>query len=176
MLHTLLDVAEGAAAITETTAEKFVAIGYEGFVVAVIGIALCIIMCGIGSAIGLFKTGSAAAGVLGENPKKFGKVILLVLLPASQGLYGFIIALVASGSVDAAMTLSQGWGLLGACIPMAVCGLMSGILQGKASVNCIYAAGKQDSLGVKLALFPAMIELYAIFGLVVSIMLVPLVA
>ena len=175
MLHTLLDAVEGTA-ITETTAEKFIAFGYEGFVVAVIGIALCVIMCGIGSAIGLYKTGSAAAGVLGENPKKFGKVVLLVLLPATQGLYGFIIGIVASGSVNTAMTLAQGWGVLGACLPMAISGLMSGILQGKASVNCIYAAGKQDSLGMKLAMFPAMIELYAILGLVISIMVVPLVA
>ena len=168
MLQTLLDTAVDNP-VTEAVKET----GYAGFVVAVIGIALCVIMCGIGSAIGLYKTGSAAAGVLGENPKKFGKV---VLLPATQGLYGFIIGIVASGSVDTAMTLAQGWGVLGACLPMAVSGLMSGVLQGKAAVNCIYAAGKQDSLGIKLAMFPAMIELYAILGLVISIMVVPLVA
>ena len=165
MLHTLL-AESGVEAAKES--------GYAGFVVAVIGIALCVILCGIGSAIGLYKTGSAAAGVLGENPKKFGKVVLLVLLPATQGLYGFIIGIVASGSVDVGMTLAQGWGILGAVMPMAVSGIMSGILQGKASVNCIYAAGKQDSLGMKLAMFPAMIELYAILGLVISIMVVPL--
>ena len=171
MLQTLLDTAVDNP-VTEAVKET----GYAGFVVAVIGIALCVIMCGIGSAIGLYKTGSAAAGVLGENPKKFGKVVLLVLLPATQGLYGLIRGRVASGSVDTAMTLAQGWGVLGACLPMAVSGLMSGVLQGKAAVNCIYAAGKQDSLGIKLAMFPAMIELYAILGLVISIMVVPLVA
>ena len=172
MLHTLLETVEGAENVVEAVKES----GYAGFVVAIIGIALCVIMCGIGSAIGLYKTGSAAAGVLGENPKKFGKVVLLVLLPATQGLYGFIIGIVASGSIDMGMTLAQGWGILGAVMPMAISGLMSGILQGKASVNCIYAAGKQDSLGMKLAMFPAMIELYAILGLVISIMVVPLVA
>ena len=167
MLHTLL--AEG-----ENVVEAVKESGYAGFVVAIIGIALCVIMCGIGSAIGLYKTGSAAAGVLGENPKKFGKVVLLVLLPATQGLYGFIIGIVASGSISDITTLAQGWAVLGAVMPMAISGLMSGILQGKASVNCIYAAGKQDSLGMKLAMFPAMIELYAILGLVISIMVVPL--
>ena len=40
-----------------------------GYAVAMAGIALCVILCGIGSSIGLFKTGSAAAGVLGEDPK-----------------------------------------------------------------------------------------------------------
>ena len=53
--------------------------GVTGYVIGIIGIALCVLACGIGSAIGLFKTGSAAAGVLGENPKKFGKVLVLVL-------------------------------------------------------------------------------------------------
>lgn len=172
MFTNLLDTAAGNV---ENVVEAARESGYAGFVVAVIGIALCVIMCGIGSAIGLYKTGSAAAGVLGENPKKYGKVVLLVLLPATQGLYGFIIGIVASGSIDVGMTLAQGWGILGACLPMAVTGLMSGILQGKASVNCIYAAGKQDSLGMKIAMFPAMIELYAILGLVISIMVVPLV-
>ncbi len=57
-----------------------------GSAIGMVGVALCVLLCGIGSAIGLFKTGSAAAGVLGENPKKFGKVLVLVLLPATQGI------------------------------------------------------------------------------------------
>mgnify|MGYP002509287467 CR=1 FL=1 len=39
-----------------------------GSVIGIIGIALCVLLCGVGSALGLYKTGSAAAGVLGENP------------------------------------------------------------------------------------------------------------
>ena len=171
MLHTLLDAAEGAETVAEVVKES----GYAGFVVAIIGIALCVILCGIGSALGLYKTGSAAAGVLGENPKKFGKVLVLVLLPATQGIYGFIIGIIASGSVDLGMTLAQGWGVLGAVMPMAISGLITGIFQGKSAVNCIYAVGKQDSLGGKLIIYPAMIEFYAILGLIVSIMVVPLV-
>jgi V/A-type H+-transporting ATPase subunit K len=143
-----------------------------GYIIGVLGIAICVILCGIGSAIGLFKTGSAAAGVLGENPKKFGKVMVLVLLPATQGIYGFIIGIVASGSLTAAMTTEQGWALLAAALPMALSGLITGILQGKSAVNCIYAVGKQDSLGGKLIIYPAMIEFYAILGLIISILLV----
>ncbi len=150
-------------------------IGYTGFAVAMIGVALCVLLCGIGSAIGLFKTGTAAAGVLGEAPDKFGKVLVLVLLPATQGIYGFIIGIIASGSISATMTLSQGWAMMGAVMPMAVAGLVTGIFQGKSAVNCIYAVGKQDSLGGKLIIYPAMIEFYAILGLIISIMLIPLI-
>lgn len=144
----------------------------EGNLIGIIGVALCVILCGIGSAVGLYKTGSAAAGVLGENPKKFGQVLVLVLLPATQGIYGFIIGIIASGNISDAMTLAQGWALLGQVLPMAFSGLITGILQGKSAVNCIYAAGKQDKLGMKLLIYPAMIEFYAILGLIISIMLV----
>ena len=54
----------------------------------------------------------------------------------------------------------------------SVSGLITGFFQGKSAVNCIYAVGKQDSLGGKLIIYPAMIEFYAILGLIISIMLV----
>ena len=143
-----------------------------GYIIGIIGIAVCVLACGIGSAFGLYKTGSAAAGVLGEDPKKFGKVLVLVLLPATQGIYGFIIGIIGSSSLIETMTAAQGWALFGAVMPMAVSGLITGILQGKSSANRIYAVGKQESLGGKLIIYPAMIEFYAILGLIISIMIV----
>ncbi len=143
-----------------------------GYAIAMAGIALCVILCGIGSAVGLFKTGSAAAGVLGEDPKKFGKVLVLVLLPATQGIYGFIVAIIASGGLNPeAMSVWEGLSVFAAVMPMAVSGLVSGIFQGKSATNCIYAVGKQESLGGKLIIYPAMIEFYAILGLLISIMI-----
>lgn len=143
-----------------------------GQIIGIIGVAVCVLLCGIGSALGLYKTGTAAAGVLGEDPKKFGKVLVLVLLPATQGIYGFIIGIIASSSLAAGMTVWQVWALFGAVMPMALSGLITGIFQGKSAVNCIYAVGKQESLGGKLIIYPAMIEFYAILGLIISIMLV----
>ena len=144
-----------------------------GYAIAMLGIALCVILCGIGSAIGLYKTGSAAAGILGEDPKKFGKVLVLVLLPATQGIYGFIVAIIASGGLSSAPIefLSDGWTVFAKVMPMAISGLVSGFFQGKAAANCIYAVGKQESLGGKLIIYPAMIEFYAILGMLISIML-----
>ena len=143
-----------------------------GYAVAMAGIALCVILCGIGSSIGLFKTGSAAAGVLGEDPKKFGKVLVLVLLPATQGIYGFIVAIIASGGLNAhTMNVWEGLSVFAQVMPMALSGLVSGFFQGKAAANCIYAVGKQESLGGKLIIYPAMIEFYAILGMLISIML-----
>ena len=142
-----------------------------GYSIAMIGIAACVLLCGSGSCIGLYKTSSAAAGVLGEDPKKFGKVMVLVLLPATQGIYGFIIGIIASGQLAAGMSTAAGWAMVGAVLPMAISGLLSAYFQGKSAVNCIYAVGKQESLSGKLIVYPGMIEFYAILGLIISIML-----
>ena len=144
----------------------------SGYAIAMIGIALCVGLCGIGSCDGLYKTGSAAAGVLGEDPKRYGKLVILVLLPATQGLYGFIIGIIASGGVNADMSLAAGWAMFAAVMPMALTGLISGIFQGRTAANCIYAVGRQETLSGKLVLYPAMVEFYAILGLIISIMLV----
>lgn len=129
------------------------------------GLALCMILCGLGSSIGLYKAGTAAAGVLSEDPKKFSKVMILVVLPATQGIYGFVISILG---VSAGLT---GWELFAKVIPMAVTGLVSAIFQGITAANCIYAVAKQETLSGKLLLFPAMIETYAILSLVVSILI-----
>ena len=144
----------------------------NGYAIAMAGIAICVLLCGIGSCIGLYKTSSAAAGVLGEEPKKYGTVLVLVLLPATQGIYGFIIGLIAAGKLGMDMSTAQGWALFGAVMPMAISGLVSGFFQGRSAVNCIYAVGKQESLSGKLIVYPGMIEFYAILGLLISIILV----
>lgn len=142
-----------------------------GYTIAMIGIAACVLLCGIGSCIGLYKTSTAAAGVLGENPKMFGKVMVLVLLPATQGIYGFIIGIIASGALMDGMSTAYGWAMVGAVIPMAFSGLISAWFQGRSASNCIYAVAKQESLSGKLIVYPGMIEFYAILGLIISIML-----
>ena len=138
--------------------------------IGILGIALCMILSGAGSALGLYKTGSAAAGVLAEDGKKFSKVIVMALLPATQGIYGFVMALVGQGSVDVGMSVAQGWAVFAAAMPLAITGLVSAIYQGKTSVSCIYAVAKDEKLAGKLIMFPAMVETYAIFGFVISLL------
>ena len=135
-------------------------------VLATLGLAICAAICGVGSAIGLYFTGSAAAGVLAEDPKKFSKVLILTVLPATQGIYGFVFAIIGMGSVA-----TGGAGLFVAAMVLAVTGFVSAILQGKTAVAGIYAIAKDETLSGKLILFPAMVETYAILGLVISILL-----
>lgn len=142
-----------------------------GEALAILGLAICAGFCGAGSAIGLYFTGSAASGVLAEDPKKFSKVLILVVLPATQGIYGFVFGILGLGSVSVGMDPILGAKIFAASMPLAITGLISGILQGKTAVSGIYAVAKNEGLSGKLILFPAMVETYAILGLVVSILL-----
>ena len=143
----------------------------DGFAVAILGLALCMILCGAGSALALFKTGSAASGVVSEDPKKFSKVFVLAVLPATQGIYGFVIGLMGMNSLGAEMTMGQGFAVVMAALPMTIVGFISAYFQGRTSVSAIQAVAKEDSVSGKLMLFPAMVETYAILSLVISIML-----
>lgn len=144
-----------------------------GFVIGLFGLCLCVLLCGIGSAIGLSKTGQAAAGVLSEEPKKFSKLLVLVVLPATQGIYGFVFAIVASSSCTLNIDISTGLNLLIASLPLAITGFLTPIFQGSSAVSCINAVAKKESLSGRLILFPAMIETYAILSLVISLLLLP---
>lgn len=156
-----------------------------GLTVGIIGLALTALLCGIGSGLGLKATGKAAAGVLAEDPSKFSKVLILTLLPATQGLYGFIIALIGASNLPtvanlqaagiletatAAQINAQGWYVFFVCLPMMIGGAVSAYLQGRTSAATIIAVGKKSEVS-RAFLFPAMIELYALLGLVASIIL-----
>ena len=143
----------------------------NGFAVAILGLALCMILCGSGSALALFKSGSAASGVVSEDPKKFSKVFVLAVLPATQGIYGFVVGLMGMSSLTVEMTMGQGFAVVMAALPMTIVGFISAYFQGRTSVSAIQAVAKEDSVSGKLMLFPAMVETYAILSLVISIML-----
>ena len=146
----------------------------NGYSIGILALALCMILCGTGSALALFKTGSAAAGVIGEDPKKYSKVFVLSVLPATQGIYGFVVALIGMSSLTSVdMTVAQGLAVLFATLPMTLVGLISAYFQGKTSISAIQAVAKEDSISGKMILFPAMVETYAILALVITIMLLP---
>ena len=124
-----------------------------GIVLALVGAVLAALLGGIGSAIGVGMTGQAAAGVVSENPPLFGKVLILQLLPGTQGIYGLLIAFltltnigVLGGSAD--ISFAKGLLYLAACMPMAVIGLISAKQQAKAAVSSIALVAKRpDQFG-----------------------------
>lgn len=143
----------------------------SGVVIGIFAIALCVLITGVGSGVGLYFTGQAASGVIAEDGKKYSKVLVMVVFPATQGIYGFVIAIVAQGYLGSLETLAQAWILFAAVMQFALTGFLAGLFQAKTAVASIYAVARNEKLSGKLILFPAMIETYMILSLVMTILL-----
>ena len=146
-----------------------------GTILSLLGAALAVGLAGAGSARGVGVAGEAAAGVVAEDPGKFGKVMVLQLLPGTQGIYGLIIGFITlsqTGILGGAADLSIAKGLvyLCACLPIAIAGYFSGVAQGKASAASIGVVAKKPDQFGKAMIFPIMVETYAILALLVSIL------
>lgn len=145
---------------------------HGGMIFGALGIALAVGMSGIGSAKGVGIVGEAAAGLVTEEPEKFGKALVLELLPGTQGLYGFVIGFLAFNAMNKGIDLQQGMLLLFACLPIAITGLWSGIAQGKAAAAGIQILAKKPEHTTKGIILAAMVETYALLGFVISFLLV----
>ncbi len=146
-----------------------------GLVFALVGAAFAALLAGIGSAIGVGIAGEAAAGVVTEDPQKFGKVLILQLLPGTQGIYGLLIAFLILSQIGilgspVEISLAKGLLYLAASLPMAFVGLWSAIRQAKAAVAGINLVAKRPDQMGKSIIFAAMVETYAILALLVSIL------
>lgn len=144
---------------------------------AVLGMALAAFLPGMGSAKGVGIGGKAAAGLVTEDPSQFGKVLILQLLPGTQGIYGLLIAFITMSNIgliggDANMSTIKGLAYLAACLPIALVGYFSAIHQATTSVAAINLVGKRPDQFGKAMLFPVMVETYAILALLVSLLAV----
>ncbi len=148
-----------------------------GFTLAVLGGAFAVVLGGIGSAIGVGLAGQASSGVMSEDPEKFGSLLLLVALPGTQGIYGFLSAFLVilklglTTEALASTTTYQGWQVLIACLPVAFAGLVSGIHQGKVCASGVYMVAKQPKDLMKPVVMAALVETYAVLGLLITILL-----
>ena len=149
-----------------------------GIVYALLGAAVAVLLAGAGSAIGVGVAGQAAAGVVTEDPGKFAKVLILQLLPGTQGIYGLLVGFIVLSKVGllgggaAQISVQTGLMILAACLPIGVVGLISGMHQGKTAVASIRIVAKKPEQFAKSMLFPAMVETYAILALLISILAV----
>ena len=148
-----------------------------GIVLALFGAVLAAFMAGIGSTKGVGMGGEAAAGVITEDPSKFGKVLILQLLPGTQGIYGLLIAFITLSQIgvlggDSNVSFIKGLLYLCGCLPMAIVGYYSALRQARASVASIAVVAKRPEEFGKAMIFPAMVETYAILALLISILAV----
>lgn len=143
-----------------------------GALFALLGAALASLLAGIGSAKGVGLAGEAATGILTEEPEKFGKALILQLLPGTQGLYGFVIGLMILLKVNADMSLSQGAYLFISALPIAFAGWKSAIAQAKAAAASMAILAKNEEHTTKGIVLTVMVETYALLGFVTSVLMV----
>ena len=148
-----------------------------GLILAMAGAAIAAILPGIGSAYGVRIGGQASAGVLSERPELFGKLLVIQALPGTQGIYGFLVSVLVMiklnmlGGTAIPVDTATGLSLLIACLPVAVVGLISAIFQGQTAVSAIHMTAKQPSASARGITMTALVETYAILGLLISILL-----
>jgi V/A-type H+-transporting ATPase subunit K len=145
---------------------------------AILGAALAAALAGIGSSIGVSMVQQASCGVITERPELYNKTQVLQLIPASQALYGFVVGFLVLTRivlVDAAYSLTNGLMIMGGCLAIGISGLFSGIAQGKVCAAGVIMVGRREELSGRALTMAVVTELFALFGLIISILCVLLI-
>lgn len=157
------------------TFTQLISMLFSGQNLAILGAALAIIFAGMGSAKGVRLVGEAASGMLIEDPSKFGQALLLQALPGTQGIYGFVVAIliiikIGLFGTPIELTQAQGFYFLMSSLPIAVVGYVSAIHQGRVAAAGINLVSKRPGEVGKAITSAALVETYAIFALLISLL------
>ncbi len=148
-----------------------------GLIFTIAGAVIVMVISGIGSSIGVALAAQAAAGVMTEDPEKFGRMIPLVGIPGTQGFYGFLIGFLVLNKLNLLATqiiipnLSQGIQIFSICLVVSLVESISAVWQGKVSVASIYIVAKKPEEAGKALVLPIFVEIYAILGLAAGFLL-----
>jgi V/A-type H+-transporting ATPase subunit K len=148
-----------------------------GLTLALFSAGSAALLAGIGSAIGVGIAGRTATGVLSEKPERYGQMFIMVVLPGTQGFYGFLAAFIVMLKLNffgetGVLELSPALGVevLIACLPIMFAGLISAVLQGRVCAGGILMAAKKPEMAFKAGVvYAVMVEIYAVLGLLVTI-------
>ena len=150
---------------------------FTGNNLAILGAALAVVLPGFGSARAVNMVARATAGLICEEPQKYGKSMLLQALPMTQGIYGMVVAfliIVFSGIMGgtANLTVAEGFYYVFASLPIAFGGWYSALKQGEVAAAGISVLAKKPEAVGKAVISASFVELYAILALLISILLV----
>jgi V/A-type H+-transporting ATPase subunit K len=147
-----------------------------GFAWSAAGAMAAVMFSGIGSAKGIRIAGAQAGGVLSEQPELFGKLLVLIALPGTQGFYGFICAIMIAlrcgfiaGKVETSPLVGIACFFIGLC--MGIVEWRSAIFQGETSAAAINLVAKKPDESGRAILLPALVETYAVIALLAAILM-----
>lgn len=149
-----------------------------GISLAILGAAISISLAGIGTIMGTMSVAASGSNLLAKDPKLFGQVLLFSALPSSQGLYGFLIAIIITQNVGilggdlATINTETGLALVFGALPVGLLGLFSGMLQGKVLQSGLRMIMENPSEAGKSIILGVLIETMAVFGFLLSFLVV----
>jgi len=149
-----------------------------GQILTLVGAAFAVIAAGCGSAKGVGMAGQTSAGVSTENPEVNSKLMVLQILPGTQGIYGFLIAviiLVNTGVLGGTMkdvTMMQGLAFIMAAMPVGLVGYFSAIKQAEVASAGMLMVGEHPEMSGKAITMAVMVETYAVLSLLASFLMV----
>jgi V/A-type H+-transporting ATPase subunit K len=149
-----------------------------GLSLAVLAASISIVFGGLGTIFGTLYAAKGGAGLVAEKPQTFGSVLLTSALPSSQGIYGFLGAvlilqrteLLSGTMLD--ISTATGFGFLAAAFPIAVLCLFSGWGQGKVLQSGLAIVSKNPAEVGKSVILGVLMESMAVFGLLLSILII----
>lgn len=144
---------------------------YGGAFFASMGVFLAVALNGIASARGLGLVGQSAAALLKEEPEKFAQALILQLMPASQGLYGFVIGFLILTNITTDLSLVSGVGYFMAALPISFVGYFSAGNQADVAVASMGILAKRPEENSRGIILCSMVEMYAILAFVISFIL-----
>jgi V/A-type H+-transporting ATPase subunit K len=149
----------------------------SGAALGMLGAGLAVCLAGAGSARGTGIAGEAGTGLLSQDPSKFGKVLILQVIPGTQGLYGLVagfMCLLRMGVLDGSfvnLSLADGLRYFAACLPIAIGGGISAVAQGRVAAGSINLLAKKPNDWSKGMVRCITVEFYAILSLLASLLM-----
>lgn len=149
-----------------------------GQILALLAAAIAVLLSGMGSSKGVGIAGETASGVSTENPEVNSKLLVLQLLPATQGIYGFLISIIilinigVLGGDMKAVSVEQGMALIAGALPVGVVGYYSAIRQGRVAAAAMLMTGQRPEMSGKGITMTVMVETYAVLSLLASFLMV----
>jgi V/A-type H+-transporting ATPase subunit K len=149
-----------------------------GLALSLIGAAISIIGGGIGTIWGTAYVASGGTGLVAQNPKRFGVVLLSAAIPSSQGIYGFLGSILIMqqteflGGEFLDVSTPMGLAFIAGSLPVSLLGMFSGMAQGKVLQSGLRIVAKNPSEIGKSIILAVLVESMAVFGLLLTILIV----
>jgi len=150
---------------------------FTGLPLALFGTGLCVGMGCLGSVLGLGIVGEAGTGLMTEDPNKFAQILILQIVPSTNGIYGFVFGMLCMvklemfGGEMLTLTFQEGLLMFGACLPLAIAVAPAAVAQSRIAVGIMSLIAKRPEDFAKGILVAVMVEFFTIVALLVSILM-----